>query len=81
MEEKKVLEEQKKRLLELFHHKDYVPMKVKELAILLGVPREERPGAPGSAGCTAVRGKDRNIQEGKVCTGGKLSDHGNLSWK
>ncbi|MEI3176300.1 MAG: hypothetical protein V8S96_07460 [Lachnospiraceae bacterium] len=33
---KKGFEEQKKRLLELFHHKDYVPMKVKELAILFG---------------------------------------------
>ena len=29
----------KDRLLALMRHKDYVPMKVKELAILLGVPK------------------------------------------
>ena len=38
-----VLEERGERLLELFRHKDYKPMKIKELAILLGVPAEERP--------------------------------------
>ncbi|MCI8465237.1 MAG: ribonuclease R [Lachnospiraceae bacterium] len=37
------LEEGKKRLLALMEHKDYRPMKAKELAILLGVSREERP--------------------------------------
>ncbi|MCI8504754.1 MAG: ribonuclease R [Lachnospiraceae bacterium] len=42
-QEKVSLEAGKKRLLELMGHKDYKPMKVKELAILLGVAREDRP--------------------------------------
>lgn len=33
----------KERLMSVFRHKDYVPLKIKELSILLGVPREERP--------------------------------------
>lgn len=35
--------EDKKRILMLFSHKDYVPMKIRDLAVLLGVPREDRP--------------------------------------
>ena len=41
-EEAPVTEEQKGQLLELFGHQTYKPMRVKELAILLGVPKEER---------------------------------------
>ena len=65
MEEKKVLEEQKKRLLELFHHKDYVPMKVKELAILLGVPREERPALQAVLDALLSEGKIGISKRGK----------------
>ena len=65
MEEKKVLEEQKKRLLELFHHKDYVPMKVKELAILLGVPKEERPALQAVLDALLSEGKIGISKRGK----------------
>ena len=65
MEEKKVLEEQKKRLLELFHHKDYVPMKVKELAILFGVPREERPALQAVLDALLSEGKIGISKRGK----------------
>ncbi|MCI9486637.1 MAG: ribonuclease R [Lachnospiraceae bacterium] len=41
--ERDALEDGKRRLLELMGHKDYKPMRVKELAILLGVAKEERP--------------------------------------
>ncbi|QNM06937.1 ribonuclease R [Qiania dongpingensis] len=37
------MEERKERLLKLFGHKNYVPLKIKELAILLGISKEERP--------------------------------------
>lgn len=41
--EKETMEKRKERLMKLFRHKEYVPMKIKELSILLGIPREERP--------------------------------------
>lgn len=40
--EKELLEERKKIILEVINDQQYVPMKVKELAILLNVPRENR---------------------------------------
>ncbi len=40
--EKEKLEERKKVLLEVINNPQYVPMKVKELAILLNIPRENR---------------------------------------
>ena len=36
------LEQRKQRLMQIFRHKDYVPMRIRELAILLDVPKEER---------------------------------------
>ena len=36
------LEEKKKKLYGLFCDRNYVPMKIKELAILLDIPRERR---------------------------------------
>ncbi len=40
--DKKKREEQKKQIEELIRHPDYRPMKRKELAVLLGVPKEKR---------------------------------------
>ena len=40
--EKEELERRKKVLLELINDKQYVPMKIKELAILLDVPKARR---------------------------------------
>ena len=39
---KEGLEEKKKKLYGLFCDRNYVPMKIKELAILLDIPRERR---------------------------------------
>lgn len=39
----KQLEKRKKVLLDLMNDKIYVPMKIKELAIILQVSKEERP--------------------------------------
>ena len=41
--EKELLENRKKMIYEFMCSDLYVPMKIKELAILLNVPREERP--------------------------------------
>lgn len=40
--EENLLKERKETLMALMNDKAYVPMKLKELAILLGVPREDR---------------------------------------
>ena len=40
--EKEELERRKKVLLDLINDKQYVPMKIKELAILLDVPKARR---------------------------------------
>ena len=39
---RKTFEQRRRTMLELFSDPRYVPMKLKELAILLDVPREER---------------------------------------
>ncbi len=65
MEETGKIEEGKKRLLELFRHKDYVPMKGKELAILLGVPREERPVLQSVLDALLAEGKIGISKRGK----------------
>ncbi|MCI8550122.1 MAG: ribonuclease R [Lachnospiraceae bacterium] len=59
------LEEGKKRLLALMEHKDYKPMKVKELAILLGVPREERPALQAALDALLSEGKLGLSKRGK----------------
>ena len=41
--EKQLLEDRKKMIYEFMCSDIYVPMKLKELAVLLDVPREERP--------------------------------------
>ena len=55
----------KDRLLALMHHKDYVPMKVKELAILLGVPKEERPRLQAVLDVLLAEGKIGISKRGK----------------
>ena len=40
--EKRLLEDRKKMIYEFMCSDLYVPMKIKELAVLLGVPRDER---------------------------------------
>ena len=41
--ESKLLEERKKKIYDLMCNELYVPMKEKELAILLQIPKEQRP--------------------------------------
>ena len=55
----------KDRLLALMRHKDYVPMKVKELAILLGVPKEERPRLQAVLDVLLAEGKIGISKRGK----------------
>ena len=55
----------KDRLLALMRHKDYVPMKVKELAILLGVPKEERPRLQAVLDALLAEGKIGISKRGK----------------
>ncbi len=59
------LEERKRRLLELMGHRDYKPMKVKELAILLGIAREERPGLQEALDALLSEGKLGLSRRGK----------------
>ena len=40
--EKEILEQKAKMLEEVMNDKSYVPMKPKELAMLLGIPKSER---------------------------------------
>ena len=40
--EENLLKERKETLMALMNDKAYIPMKLKELAILLGVPKEDR---------------------------------------
>ena len=42
METVERIEEKKQLILDLMQHKDYKPMKIKELSILLQVPNNER---------------------------------------
>ena len=35
------MEEKKQKILELMKDKDYVPMKAKEMAMIMGVPKKE----------------------------------------
>ena len=52
----KQLEKRKKVLLDLMNDKIYVPMKIKELAIILQVSKEERPdrNRTGSQDCAEI---------------------------
>ncbi len=63
--ERDILEDGKKRLLELMGHRDYKPMKVKELAILLGVAKEDRPALQEALDALLAEGKLGLSKRGK----------------
>ena len=48
--EENLLKERKETLMALMNDKAYVPMKLKELAILLGVPKEDGRAGGGAEG-------------------------------
>ena len=60
---KELLQERKKMIYDFICDELYVPMKAKEMAIVLNVPKSQRGG------------KSRNIRQGKICKiRGKISD-------
>ena len=52
-----IMEKKKKVILELMNDKTYIPMKFKELAVVLNITKENRDQLE----------KDFNNQEGQVC--------------
>lgn len=73
-----LLKQRKEMLVQLVHDKTYVPMKLKELAMLLSVPKEQRDELKEVLDILIAEGEDRDFQEGKirksrgVCPGGNV---------
>ena len=67
------LEQRKQRLMQIFRHKDYVPMRIRELAILLDVPKEERADLKEVLDALLAEGKIGLSKRGKIRAGGKNS--------
>ncbi|MCI8513251.1 MAG: ribonuclease R [Lachnospiraceae bacterium] len=63
--EKEKLEERKEKILGLMNHPDYQPMKIKELAILLQVPRERREELEETLAALLEEGKIHLSKRGK----------------
>lgn len=70
--EKELLEERKKILLDIINSDNYTPMKAKELAILLNVPRENREELVYVLNTLVAEGKIGVSKKGKY---DKLSNH------
>ena len=62
--EERLMEERKNMLLDLMKDPTYVPMKLKELAMLLGVTKEQR-GELEEVLNELVKGW--NLEKGKIC--------------
>ena len=60
-----LLEERKKRMAELLADPAYVPMKLKELAILLGIPKEQRDELKEVMDALVAEGKAGISKKGK----------------
>ena len=63
--EKELLEKRKKAVYELMCNDMYVPMKIKELAILMNVPREDRPDLEEVLNALMAEGKIELSKRGK----------------
>ena len=63
--EKELLENRKKMIYEFMCSDLYVPMKIKEIAILLNVPREERPALEEVLNQLLLEGKIELSKRGK----------------
>ena len=64
--QKNSFERRKAVIYDMICDKQYVPMKKKEIAALLQIPKEERGRPEGSAGSSFRRRKDRSLSKGKV---------------
>ena len=73
------LEQRKQRLMQIFRHKDYVPMRIRELAILLDVPKEERADLKEVLDALLAEGKIGLSKRGKYALGGKIPDQRRIS--
>ena len=58
------MKERKKMLCDLMDNDLYVPMKIKELAILLDIPQRKAVRSAGSAGSAHAGGKGGSFPEG-----------------
>ena len=63
--EEKSLKERKDMVLSLMNEKEYIPMKLKELAVLLNVPREERESLKEVLEALLAEGKISVSKKGK----------------
>jgi ribonuclease R len=63
--EKELLKERKEKILGLMNHPDYQPMKIKELSILLQVPRERRQELMEALDALLAEGKISLSKRGK----------------
>ena len=61
--DRELLEQRKQMLTELVHDKSYVPMKAKEIAMLLNIPK-------------AMRGALQEVLDGKIWKAGNLCSSG-----
>ena len=66
------LEQRKQRLMQIFRHKDYVPMRIRELAILLDVPKEERADLKEVLDALLAEGKIGLSKRGKYALAEKF---------
>ena len=77
----KQLEKRKKVLLDLMNDKIYVPMKIKELAIILQVSKEERPDLELVLNELLAEGKIEISKRGKYKIAKEKTVTGTLKWK
>ena len=61
-----IMEKKKKVILELMNDKTYIPMKFKELAVVLNITKENRDQLEEVLS-ELLEEKDFNNQEGQVC--------------
>ena len=73
--EAELLEQRKAMLVSLMNEEAYVPMKLKELVILLNVPKEQREELKQSP---SGRGKNQRIEKGQVRKGRGLRPGGSI---
>ena len=63
---------EEQRLMQIFRHKDYVPMRIRELAILLDVPKEERADLKEVLDALLAEGKIGLSKRGKYALAEKF---------
>ena len=63
--EENLMTERKEMILSLMNEAEYVPMKIKELAALMDIPRERRGGPAGGPGSPIAERKKAQFQKRK----------------